>query len=49
MRDCEEEKELRRSFNKLSDLDKEAMKENGTSRVNLNVFVNEILLGHNEY
>ena len=49
MRYYEEEKELRRSFNKLSDLDKEAMKENGTSSVNLKAFANEILLGHIEY
>ncbi|KAG5632854.1 hypothetical protein H5410_004571 [Solanum commersonii] len=41
--------ELRRNVKKWSDLAKEAMKENGTSSVNLKAFANEILLGHNEY
>ncbi|KAG5615886.1 hypothetical protein H5410_015710 [Solanum commersonii] len=44
-----EGKELRRNAKKWSDLAKEAMKENGTSSVNLQAFANEILLGHKEY
>ncbi|KAK4733984.1 hypothetical protein R3W88_008245 [Solanum pinnatisectum] len=36
-------------YEKWSDLAKEAMKENGTSSVNLQAFANEILLSHNEY
>ncbi|KAH0761292.1 hypothetical protein KY290_017365 [Solanum tuberosum] len=44
-----EGKELRRNAKKWSDLAEEAMKENGTSSVNLQAFANEILLGHNEY
>ena len=49
MGDGEEGKELRRNVKKWSDLAKEAMKENGTSSVNLKAFANEILLGYNEY
>ncbi|KAG5632865.1 hypothetical protein H5410_004582, partial [Solanum commersonii] len=49
MGDGEEGEELRKSVKKWSDLAKEAMKENGTSSVNLKAFANEILLGHNEY
>ncbi|KAG5606550.1 hypothetical protein H5410_028042 [Solanum commersonii] len=45
----EEGEELRRNVNKWSDLAKEAMKENGTSSVNLKAFASEFLLGHNEY
>uniref|UniRef100_M1DVT7 Glycosyltransferase n=1 Tax=Solanum tuberosum TaxID=4113 RepID=M1DVT7_SOLTU len=49
MEDGEEGEELRRNVKKWSDLAKEAMKENGTSSVNLKAFASEILLGHNEY
>ncbi|KAH0730444.1 hypothetical protein KY289_001632 [Solanum tuberosum] len=49
MGDGEEGEELRRNVKKWSYLAKEAMKENGTSSVNLEDFANEILLGHNEY
>ncbi|KAH0730455.1 hypothetical protein KY289_001643 [Solanum tuberosum] len=49
MGDGEEGEELRRNVKKWSDLAKEAMKENGTSSVNLKAFANEILLGPNEY
>ncbi|KAG5632814.1 hypothetical protein H5410_004531 [Solanum commersonii] len=46
MGDGEEGEEVRRNVKKLGDLAKEAMKENGTSSVNLKAFANEILLGH---
>uniref|UniRef100_M1DKE9 Glycosyltransferase n=1 Tax=Solanum tuberosum TaxID=4113 RepID=M1DKE9_SOLTU len=49
MGDGEEGEELRRNVKKWNDLAKEAMKENGTSSMNLKAFANEILLGHNEY
>uniref|UniRef100_M1DFA6 Glycosyltransferase n=1 Tax=Solanum tuberosum TaxID=4113 RepID=M1DFA6_SOLTU len=45
----EEGEELRRNAKNLSDLTKEAMKENGTSSVNLKGIANEFLLGHNDY
>ncbi|KAK4733983.1 hypothetical protein R3W88_008244 [Solanum pinnatisectum] len=44
-----EGKELRRNAKKWSNLVNEATKKNGTSIVNLQAFVNEIILGHNEY
>ncbi|KAG5632840.1 hypothetical protein H5410_004557 [Solanum commersonii] len=48
MGDSEEGEELRRNVKKGSDLAKEAMKEKGTSSVNLKAFANDILLGYNE-
>ncbi|KAL3329375.1 hypothetical protein AABB24_036457 [Solanum stoloniferum] len=47
--DGEEGEELRRNAKKWSDLAKEAMKENGTSSVNLKAFANEILFDHSKY
>ncbi|KAK4732879.1 hypothetical protein R3W88_025867 [Solanum pinnatisectum] len=49
MGDGEEGEELRRNAKKWSDLAKEAMKENGTSTVNLKAFANEILFDHSKY
>ncbi|OIT37258.1 PREDICTED: crocetin glucosyltransferase, chloroplastic-like isoform X1 [Nicotiana attenuata] len=42
----EEGEELRKNVKKWKDLAKEAMKENGSSNVNLKAYVNEFLLGH---
>ncbi|KAG5588627.1 hypothetical protein H5410_049061 [Solanum commersonii] len=45
MEDGEKREELKKNVKKWKDLAKEAMKENGSSNVNLKAYVNEILLG----
>ncbi|XP_059300527.1 UDP-glycosyltransferase 75C1-like [Lycium ferocissimum] len=46
MEDGEKREELKKNAKKWKDLAKEAMKENGSSNVNLRAYVNEILLNH---
>ncbi|KAG5588854.1 hypothetical protein H5410_049288 [Solanum commersonii] len=46
MEDGEKREELKKNAKKWKDLAKEAMKENGSSNVNLKAYVNEILLVH---
>ncbi|KAM3327237.1 UDP-glycosyltransferase 75C1 [Capsicum chacoense] len=46
MEDGEKREELKKNAKKWKDLAKEALKENGSSNVNLKAYVNEILLGH---
>lgn len=43
--DGEKGEEIRKNAKKWRDLAKDAMKENGSSNVNLKAYVNEILLG----